>query len=81
MNHNTISRKPATAGAARETGVIIKDNTYQSRPYWPPAYADKRHIICPLCGQKVHYVRRATHRCFKFHLSEIARNVQQMNRD
>jgi hypothetical protein len=79
MNHNTISRKQPPAPPAK-LGVI-KDNAYQARPSWPPTYADKRHIICPLCGQKVHYVRRAAHGCFKSHLSEIARNVQQMNRE
>ena len=47
----------------------------------PPAKADKKYIICPLCGQKVQYLRRRAHGCFKFHLSEIERNVQQMNRD
>jgi DNA-directed RNA polymerase subunit RPC12/RpoP len=41
---------------------------------------DKRYIVCPLCGQKVRYSRRAGHSCFKFHLSEIERNVKQMNR-
>jgi DNA-directed RNA polymerase subunit RPC12/RpoP len=47
----------------------------------PPAKADKRYIVCPLCGQKVLYLRRVAHSCFKFHLSEIERNVQQMNRE
>jgi hypothetical protein len=47
----------------------------------PPAKADKRYIICPWCGEKVQYLRRRGHSCFKFHLSEIERNVQQMNRD
>jgi DNA-directed RNA polymerase subunit RPC12/RpoP len=46
-----------------------------------PAKADKKYIVCPLCGQKVLYLRRAAHGCFKFHLNEIERNVQQMNRD
>jgi len=79
MNHNTISRNQPSAPPEKRD--VIKDNAYQSRPYWPPTHADKRHIICPLCGQRVHYVRRAAHRCFKFHLSEIARNAQQMNRE
>jgi hypothetical protein len=47
----------------------------------PPAKVDKRYIICPWCGEKVQYLRRRGHSCFKFHLSEIERNVQQMNRD
>ena len=80
MNHNTISGKQLSAPPEKFSG-IIKDSAYPSQPYWSPSMADKRHIICPLCGQKVHYVRRAAHRCFKFHLSEIERNVQQMNRD
>ena len=80
MNHNTMSRKQPPAPPAK-LGGAIKDNAYQSRSHWPPTYADKRYIICPLCGQKVPYVRRATHGCFKSHLSEIARNVQQMNRE
>jgi hypothetical protein len=41
---------------------------------------EKRYIVCPWCGQKVQYSRRAGHGCFKFHLSEIERNAQQMNR-
>lgn len=40
----------------------------------------KRYIVCPWCGQKVQYSRRAGHSCFKFHLSEIERNARQMNR-
>jgi len=80
MNHNTASGKqlPTPPG---KFGGVIKDNAYPSKPYWLPTNADKRYIICPLCGQKVHYVRRAAHGCFKFHLSEIERNAQQMNRD
>jgi len=80
MNHNTASDKQLPA-PAEKFGGAIKDNAYQSKPYWPPTKTDKRYIICPLCGQKVHYVRRAAHGCFKSHLSEIARNVRQMNRD
>jgi hypothetical protein len=47
----------------------------------PPAKVDKRYIICPWCGEKVQYLRRRGHSCFKFHLSEIERNAQQMSRD
>ena len=79
MNHNTASSKQLPA-PPQKLGGVIKDNTYQSNPNWLPIKADKRYIICPLCGQKVHYVRRAAHRCFKFHLGEIERNVRQMNR-
>jgi hypothetical protein len=79
MNHNTASGKQSPA-EPEKLGGVIKDNAYQSRPHWPPTYADNRYIICPLCGQKVSYVRRAAHRCFKFHLNEIERNVRQMNR-
>jgi hypothetical protein len=79
MSHNAASGKQLPASPEKFNG-IIKDNAYQSRPHWPSTYADKRHIICPLCGQKVQYVRRAAHGCFKFHLGEIKRNAQQMNR-
>jgi hypothetical protein len=41
---------------------------------------EQRYIKCPLCGEKVRYARRAGHGCFKFHLSEIARSAEQMNR-
>jgi hypothetical protein len=47
----------------------------------PPAKVDKRYIVCPWCGQKVQYSRRAGHTCFKLYMSEIERNVQQMNRE
>jgi hypothetical protein len=46
-----------------------------------PEKGDKRYIVCPWCGQKVQYSRRAGHSCFKLYLSEIERNVQQMNRE
>jgi hypothetical protein len=92
MNHNTASndliKRKAINGNAVNTRVSVALTVAcpvpamgPSKPYWPPTYADKRYIICPLCGQKVPYVRRATHGCFKSHLSEIARNVQQMNRE
>jgi hypothetical protein len=47
----------------------------------PPAKVDKRYLICPWCGEKVQYLRRRGHSCFKFHLSEIERNARQMSRD
>jgi hypothetical protein len=80
MNHNTASGKQLPT-PPKKLGGAIKDNTYQSEPYWPPTTWDKRYTICPLCAQRVQYARRAAHGCFKSHLSEIARNVQQMNRE
>jgi hypothetical protein len=41
---------------------------------------EPKYIVCPWCGEKIRYRRRAGHSCFKFHLSEIARNADQMNR-
>jgi hypothetical protein len=41
---------------------------------------EQKYIKCPWCGEKVRYARRAGHGCFKFHLSEIARNAEQMSR-
>jgi hypothetical protein len=45
-----------------------------------PQKEEKRYIVCPWCGEKVQYSRRRGHGCFKLHLSEIERNIQQMNR-
>ncbi len=80
MNYNTASGKQLPA-PPEKLGGVIKNSAYQFNPSWPPTNADKKYLICPLCGQKVHYVRRAAHGCFKFHMREIERNVQQMKRD
>ena len=50
----------------------VKENTSKKE--------EQRYIKCPLCGEKVRYARRAGHSCFKFHLNEIARNADQLNR-
>jgi len=50
----------------------VKENTCKKE--------EQRYIKCPYCGEKVRYARRAGHGCFKFHLNEIARNADQMNR-
>jgi DNA-directed RNA polymerase subunit RPC12/RpoP len=45
-----------------------------------PQKGEKRYVVCPWCGEKVLYLRRRGHSCFKYHLSEIERNIHQMGR-
>jgi len=61
-------------GWGRKKGAMARNKIHPSRK------EDKRYIVCPWCGQKVRYSRRAGHSCFKFHMSEIERNARQMNR-
>jgi DNA-directed RNA polymerase subunit RPC12/RpoP len=39
---------------------------------------DGYYLRCPVCGDRVLYVRRSGHKCFKFHLMDIDMIIKNM---
>jgi DNA-directed RNA polymerase subunit RPC12/RpoP len=39
------------------------------------------YVTCPVCGDRVLYVRRSGHKCFKFHLMDIDLIIKKMGEE